>query len=87
MKYLEILNQTADDTAAANNVLTNEEANLALQSAILATKRAISAHEITYNNALRVRKVDFNTICDIKDEISLLVRKLNQLEELKNELF
>jgi hypothetical protein len=87
MKYIDILNQSADEKAAANNVLTNEEANLALQSEILSTKRQLSAHESVLNDSFRVKKINFTVICDIKDDITMLQRKLEQLEQLKNELF
>lgn len=87
MKYIEILNQSADSTAAENNVLTAEEAHLSLQSAILCCKKEIAQKNNRLKALKRCNNISFTDIISVQNELYLLSRKMTQLEELQKELF
>lgn len=87
MKYIDILNQTADDTAAANNVLINEEAQLNLQSAMLNCKKEVAQKSNRLKRLKASTDINFTDIISVQNELYLLQRKLNQLDELQKELF
>ena len=87
MKYLDILNQSADVTAAENNVLTAEEAHLSLQSAILYTKKEIAQKSNRLKSLKKSTSINFTDIISVQNELYLLQRKLTQFDELQKELF
>lgn len=87
MKYIDILNQTAEQTATQNNSLIAEEAALNLQSEIFKAKKELAEK----NNQLRILKtkksLNFNEIRVTMNEIQLLERIQKQLLDIQTELF
>lgn len=87
MKYIEILNQTAEQAASQNNQLIAEEAELNLQSELFRVKKNL-AEKANYLNTLKRQKpLSFNTIVNVMNDIKLLERHQSQLIELQKELF
>jgi len=87
MKYLDLLNQTAEETAKSNNVMIAEEANIAMQSSILACKRQLAEAERMHKESLK--RVPFNPEECYKTENThdLLERKLKSLTNIQKALF
>lgn len=87
MKYIDVLNQSADVVAAENNVLIAEEAHLSLQSAILCCKKEMAQKNNRLKSLKKSTSINFTDIIAVENELYLLQRKLNQLDELQKELF
>ena len=87
MKYLDLLNQTADETAQQNNLLNSEEQSIAMQQAIFNTKKEASS----LNKQLVVLKsadvLNFHAITACLDSIDVNKRRKAQLTKLQKELF
>lgn len=87
MKYIDILNQTAEQAATQNNSLIAEEASLNLQSEIFKAKKELAEK----NNQLKFLKskkcLNFNEIRITMNEIQLLERIQKQLLDIQTELF
>ena len=87
MKYIDLLNQTAEETTKQSNQLIAEEASLNLQHEIFSVKKALATNA-NYINILKQNKsLNFNAIITAMNDRDLLNRKYGQLVELQNELF
>lgn len=87
MKYIDFLNQTAEETAKQNNLLIAEEASLNLQHMLFSIKKELAA-KASYINTLKQQKsLNFDAILTASNDKALLERKQAQLVELQNELF
>ena len=87
MKYLDLLNRTADETAKSNNPLIAESAQLDIMQKTLACKKVLAE-----KNALLAKlkssadfKVDEIYACH--NVIGLMTRQIAFYEELTKELF
>lgn len=87
MKYIEILNQTAEETAKSNNELIAESANIQMQSAILNTKKEIAKKEAYINTLKQSRELNVSAIVIASNELALAKREQEQLIALQTELF
>lgn len=87
MKYLDLLNQSAEDKADRNNQLVAEEAALNLEGAVFANKKAIAAKHIQIESLKASPSLNFRAITTAMNDIQLLEREMEQLKALKKELF
>jgi hypothetical protein len=87
MKYLELLNQSAEETAKTNNELINEEYSIAIQQEIFNCKKEIAGVTSSILRAKQSLNLDFVLIVSSQNKVDLLTRKYNQLLELQKELF
>ena len=87
MKYLELINQSADETAKSNNALVAEAGDLALQSSMLECKKQIAEQKSKI--AVLKSAIPFNAknTIDALNKLDLLERELKQYQQLKEELF
>lgn len=87
MKYLELINQTAEETAKNNNKLVAEEADLSLQTAILNVKKEISQATTKIQVAKSAVPFRPEAVLAAHNEKALLERSLEYYNSLKQELF
>jgi hypothetical protein len=87
MKYLELLNQTAEETAKTNNELISEEYSIALQQEIFKCKKDMAGIMSSIQKAKQCVPLDFVFIVQSQNKADLLQRQYNQLLELQKELF
>jgi hypothetical protein len=87
MKYLDRLNQTAEETAKTNNVLVAEEANLATQTAILNCKRELGNAKLRLDAVTSVSPFCPETAYSMQNRIEILERKLTVLTAIHKDLF
>jgi hypothetical protein len=87
MKYLDLLNETAEETAKANNVLVAESAQLSIMQKTLACKKVLA--DKTSLLAGLIRSKDFNPeeIFRTNNAIELAKREITYYEELTKKLF
>jgi len=87
MKYLDLLNQSAEDKSKRNNELVAEEAALNLEAAVFANKKAIAAKNTLIDSLKASPSLNFKAITSAMNEVQLLEREMEQLKALKKELF
>jgi len=87
MKYLEMLNRTADETAKSNNELVAEEANLTIQSEILDCKKKIASKASEIFELKQQKPLCPKAIIQGQCELAILDKKWKMYEELLKELF
>lgn len=87
MKYLDLLNQSAEYKAKRNNELIAEEAALNLEAAVFANKKAIAAKHTMIDSLKASPTLNFKAITSAMNEVQLLEREMDQLKALKKELF
>ena len=87
MKYLDLLNLTADETAKSNNEMIAEEASLNLQSAIFAAKKEIVSKKNYIETLKKSNQLNFGAITNGVNDLQLAERLHGQLVELQKELF
>lgn len=87
MKYLELLNQTAEETAKQNNSIIAEEAALNLQYRMLTLKKASRNKEFQIAAMEQSKNIDFSQLSTFMDELALLDREVKTLEAIKERLF
>lgn len=87
MKFLERLNQTAEETAKNNNILVAEEKHLDFQKEVLECKKQISSITQAIETAKSSTTVSAKYLYTKQCEKQLLERELSYYEELLKELF
>jgi len=87
MKYLERINQTAEETAKTNNVLVAEEANLATQTAILNCKRELGNAKLKLDALTSASPFCPETAYAMQNRVEILERKLTVLTAIHKDLF
>jgi len=87
MKYIELLNQTAEETAKINNELIAEEASINLQSTLFNIKRNLVEKVTLIARLKQCKNLNFGAIVAANNEYELLLREQKQLQELQSELF
>ena len=87
MKYIELLNRTADETAKELNTLNAEEQSIAMQQAIFNTKKEASELKKQLTQAKSMSNLDFGHIAVILDKIDINKRRKAQYTKLQKELF
>ena len=87
MKYLDLLNQTAEEAQKANNELMAEEMSISLQSELFCCKKKIAKIKACIQTAKTARPLSFVAITSAQNELQLVERHQNQLVELQKELF
>ncbi len=87
MKYIELLNRTADETAKELNTLNAEEQSIAMQQAIFNTKKEASELAKDLKVAKSRKNLDFGYIAVVLDKIDINKRRKAQLTKLQKELF
>jgi hypothetical protein len=87
MKYLDLLNRTADETAKTNNSLNAEEQSIAMQQAIFNTKKEASSLAKRLDTLKGASVLDFSAITNCLDAIDVNKRRKSQLTKLQKELF
>jgi hypothetical protein len=87
MKYIDLLNQTAEETAKLNNELIAEEAGINLQSALFNVKRNLAEKVTLIAKLKQFKNLNFGAIVAATNEYELLLREQKQLQELQLELF
>lgn len=87
MKYIELLNRTADETAKEMNNLNAEEQSIAMQQVIFNTKREASELAKSLQIAKSRGDLDFGAIANILDKIDINKRRKAQYVKLQKELF
>ncbi len=87
MKYIDLLNQSAEETAKQNNSLIAEEASLNLQHALFSIKKELANKASCINTLKQQKTLNFDAIITALNEQSLLERKQAQLLKLQEELF
>ena len=87
MKYLDILNKSAEETATENNALIAEEQSIAMQQAIFNKKKEASELKIELVRLKGRKSLDFDAIMTASDAIDINKRRSSQLTKLQKELF
>jgi hypothetical protein len=87
MKYLELLNQTAEETAKQTNELLAEEASIGLQSKLFEVKKKLAGKSSLLTQLKSSKELNFTTIVSTLNDIQLLEREQKQLITLQKELF
>ena len=87
MKYIELLNRTADETAKELNNLNAEEQAIAMQQAIFNTKKEASELKKALTKAKSRASLNFGDIIRILNLIDVNKREKAQLTKLQKELF
>ena len=86
-KYLDLINESAEETAKTNNNLVAEEASLSLQAAIVDSKKQLATCETAYAQAMRLIPFNANALYCACNSIELTKRKIEKLKALHSELF
>ena len=87
MKYIDFLNQSAEETAKQNNQLIAEEAELTLQHLLFTVKKELASKTANINMLKQQKSLNFDAIIKASNDKELLERKQKQLLELQRELF
>jgi nicotinic acid mononucleotide adenylyltransferase len=87
MKFIDRLNQTAEETAKSNNILVAEEKHLDFQKEVLECKKQIAALNQAIETAKSSTNVSAKYLYGKQCEKQLLDRELRYYEELLKELF
>jgi hypothetical protein len=87
MKYLDLLNKNAEETAKSNNVLIAEESSLTLQTAILNCKQRKARLTTDYDCAIRIIPFNPQNLIIIDNKIGLVNREMEQLITIQKDLF
>ena len=87
MKYLELLNKTAEENAKESNVLVAESSKLTLQSKMLDIKKEVA--RANQNLTVEKSSVNYNptAIYSISNRILLLNKELEFYNKLLDEQF
>lgn len=86
-KYIDRLNESAEETAKSNNPLIAEESNLTLQSEQLRCKKDIAVAVNSLDKLKSAHPLDCKAIYTCSNKISLLERELEFYNDLAKELF
>ncbi len=87
MKYLDLLNQNAEETAKTNNSFVAESANISIQSALLVCKQKSAALKNDIDTAKRAIPFSAKTVVNLQMQLALNEKELVLLTELQKELF
>lgn len=87
MKYLNLINRTAEATAAANNELVAREAKLAIQSAILNCDKSIAKATAVFEQSQCAIPYDPEKSFSYHLDLEILKAKLEFLKGQERELF
>jgi hypothetical protein len=87
MKYLDLLNEKAEETAKANNVLVAETAQLNVAQKTLACKKQLAALNVKLAEYRRAKDFNPESIFATHNAIELTKREIAFYEELNKELF
>jgi len=87
MKYLDLLNQNAEETAKSNNTFVAESANIAVQSAILVCKQKSATLKGDIETAKRAIPFSAKTVVNLQMQLALNEKELVMLTDLQKELF
>ena len=87
MKYLDRLNQTAEETAKSNNVLIAEEKHLDFQRESFECKKQISIQLRTIEDLKSSKGFTAKSLYQLECKVQLLNRELEYYNNLIQELF
>lgn len=87
MKYIERLQQSAEDKKSKDVQFMADKAKLQLQSDILATQQSLADMEANKEAELNSQDVDFSDLVEIENQIDNLKAGLAILEKYQEELF
>jgi hypothetical protein len=87
MKYLDRLNQTAEETAQTNNVLIAEEKHLDIQRESFECKKAISIQLRAIEDLKSSTTFTAKSLYQLECKVQLLNRELAYYNNLIQELF
>ena len=87
MKYLDRLNQTAEETAKSNNVLIAEEKHLDFQKEAFECKKQISMQVRTIEELKSSKDFTAKSLYQLECKVQLLERELAYYNNLIKELF
>ena len=87
MKYLDLLNLNAEETAKSNNEMIAEEASLNLQSAIFVAKKEILSKKNYIETLKKCKNLNFSALTCAMNDLQLAERTYNQLNDIQKEMF
>lgn len=87
MKYLQLLNLNAEETAKTNNELSAKEAHISMQAEILNTEKQIAQLEASVRALKSAKPFEPRTLMNHIVELEIHQKRLERLNALLNELF
>lgn len=87
MKYLELINRTAEETAKSNNVLIAKESSINMQSEILLMEKEVNSISNDISSAKCAKPLNIKYLMELQIKLDIANKKLDYLNNLNKELF
>lgn len=87
MKYIDRLNQTAEETAKSNNQLIADEKHLDFQKEVIECRKQLSSAQRTLDDMKSSRDFTAKGLYQLECKIQLIQRELDHYNNLIKELF
>lgn len=87
MKYLELINQSSEESAKADNELCAAEAKLNVEAEILDLRKKLASQMRNLEEAKRSRAFDIKAIYQLQCQIDLNKRAIEHHEQILKDLF
>lgn len=87
MKYLDLINRTAEETAKTNNALIAKESSIALQAEVLSMEKEINSLTNRIDSAKCSKPLDIKALMTLQISLDIAQKKLSYLNNLTKELF